>query len=74
MDAPLSCPVENAGHTLHQFAHRTLTGLLPAASILASGTLNPRCEGLQHLKTITHPHETASGRAGVTPCLHEVEA
>lgn len=45
-----------------------------AASILASETLNPSCEGLQHLKTITHLHKTSGGRAGVTPCLHEVEA
>lgn len=46
----------------------------PAASILASGPLTLGCEGLQRLKTITRLHKTIGGRAGVAPCLHEVEA
>ncbi|KAK2496722.1 hypothetical protein MC885_019207 [Smutsia gigantea] len=50
----LSCPVENTSRTLQQFALQTPTGLHPAASIMAPGTLNPRCESLRHLKIITH--------------------
>lgn len=52
----------------------SLLASCPAASILASGPLNLGCEGLQHLKTITRLHKTIGGRAGVTPCLREVEA
>lgn len=46
----------------------------PAASILASGTLDSRHESLQHLKTTARPCKTVAGQAGDTPCLHEVEA
>lgn len=72
----LRCPVLRRTQvtpctTLHI---RLLLASYLAASVLASETLNPSCEGLQHLKTITHLHKTVGGRAGVTPCLHEVEA
>ena len=63
MDAP-SCPVETQFKLCASLHIRPYWPSTPAASILASGTLYPGCEDLQHLKSTAHLHKTVVARPG----------